>query len=185
MTTLEKGPTVSTPEQPVQDLGWLVTNFVERVPHVAHSLIVSSDGLPMAVSSGFPADRADQLAVVTSGLSSLAQGGARVFEGGMVIQTVVEMDGGLLVVMTISHAANLAVLAEPDADMGIIAYEMTLLVERAGRMITPPTRASHVAVAGGGGGPVSARPAAGLPSPRPVLSPGSASPPGAGWRGAR
>ena len=133
---------MSTPEPPAQDLDWLVTNFVERVPHVAHSLILTSDGLPLAVSSGFPKDRADQLAVVTSGLSSLAQGAARIFDGGIVIQTVVELEGGLLVVMTISHAANLAVLAEPDAAMGIIAYEMTLLVERAGRMITPPTRQS-------------------------------------------
>ena len=153
---------MSTPGQPVQDLDWLVTNFVERVPHVAHALIMSSDGLPMAVSEGFPQDRADQLAVVTSGLSSLAQGGARVFDGGMVIQTVVEMEGGLLVVMTISHAANLAVLAEPDAAMGIIAYEMTLLVERAGRMITPPTRHVHdVAVVGSDGRQVKA-----LPAPR-------------------
>jgi predicted regulator of Ras-like GTPase activity (Roadblock/LC7/MglB family) len=138
---------VSTPEHPLQDLGWLITNFVERAPHVAHALIVSSDGLPMAASSGFPQDRADQLAVVASGLSSLAQGGSRVFEGGIVIQTIVEMEGGLLVVMTISHAANLAVLAEPDAPLGNIAYEMTLLVERAGRMITPATR-NHVAVLG-------------------------------------
>ncbi len=36
-------------------------------------------------------------------------------------------------------------LAAPDANLDIIAYEMTLLVERAGRMITPPTRQAAVA----------------------------------------
>jgi hypothetical protein len=141
---------VSTPRHPAQDLSWLVTNFVERVPYVAHAVIVSSDGIPLAVSDGFPPDRAERLATVACGLSSLVQGAARVFEGGMVIQTVVELDAGVMVVMTISHGASLAVLAAPDGKMGIVAYEMTRLVERAGRMITPPTRVTQRVGAPGG-----------------------------------
>ena len=140
---------MSDPEQSPQDLGWLVTNFVERVPDVAHAVIVSADGLSLAVSAGFPAEHAKQVAVVTSGLSSLTQGAARMFDGGMAVQTVVEMEAGVMVIMTISIAASLAVLTAPEANMDIVAYEMTLLVERAGRMITPPTRHdSPVAVAG-------------------------------------
>ena len=140
---------MGTPGHPVQDLDWLVTNFVERVPDVAHAVIASSDGVPLAASAGFPVDRAEWLATVTAGLTSLAQGVGRFFEGGMVTQTVVEMEAGVLVVMTISHGASLAVLAAPDGKMGIIAYEMTLLVERAGRMITPASRhTEHVPVAG-------------------------------------
>ena len=121
----------------VQDLNWLITNFVERVPSVAHAIVVSADGLPLAFSDGFPPDRADQLAAVASGLSSLTQGAARVFEGGAVLQTVVEMEGGLLLSMSISNGSSLAVLASPDCDMGLVAYEMTLLVERVGRALTP------------------------------------------------
>ena len=136
---------MSTAGDPAQDLNWLVTDFVGRVPDVAHAVIVSSDGLVVAVSAGFPEDRADRLAAVTSGLASLVQGAARMFEAGGVNQTVVEMDAGVLVVMTISHGASLAVLAGPDGKMGLIAYEMALLVERAGRMITPATRDSDQA----------------------------------------
>jgi predicted regulator of Ras-like GTPase activity (Roadblock/LC7/MglB family) len=133
----------------VQDLNWLVTNFVDRVPDVAHAVVVSSDGIPLAFSAGFPQDRADQLAAVTSGLASLTQGASRVFEGGIVVQTVVEMEAGVLVVMAISHGASIAVLASPTSDLGLIAYEMALLVERAGKMITPATRrTNHVAVLG-------------------------------------
>lgn len=127
--------------RPVQDLNWLVTNFVERVPSVAHAIVVSSDGLPLAFSDGFPADRADQLAAVTSGLTSLTQGAARVFEGGPVTQTVVEMERGLLFVMAISDGSSLAVLASTECDMGLVAYEMALLVEQAGRSLTPGMRA--------------------------------------------
>lgn len=38
-------------------------------------------GLPLAYSDGLPADRVAQLAAVTSGLASLVQGAARIFEG--------------------------------------------------------------------------------------------------------
>jgi hypothetical protein len=131
---------VSPVTSSVQDLNWLITNFVERVPAVAHAIVVSADGLPLAFSDGFPPDRADQLAAVASGLNSLTQGAARVFEGGAVLQTVVEMEGGLLLSMSISNGSSLAVLASPDCDMGLVAYEMTLLVERVGRALTPEPR---------------------------------------------
>jgi predicted regulator of Ras-like GTPase activity (Roadblock/LC7/MglB family) len=131
---------VSPVTSSAQDLNWLITNFVEQVPAVAHAIVVSADGLPLAFSDGFPPDRADQLAAVASGLSSLTQGAARVFDAGTVLQTVVEMEGGLLLLMAISNGSGLAVLAAPDCDMGLVAYEMTLLVERVGRALTPEPR---------------------------------------------
>jgi predicted regulator of Ras-like GTPase activity (Roadblock/LC7/MglB family) len=132
---------VSELSQAAQNLNWLITNFVDRVPGVAHTVVVSSDGLLLAVSNGFPRDRADQLAAVASGLSSLTQGAARIFEGGAVTQTVVEMVRGFLFVMAISDGSVLAVLASSDCDMGLIGYEMALLVERAGDVLTPALRA--------------------------------------------
>lgn len=132
------------------DLNWVITNFAERVDDVAHAEIVSSDGLALAFSSGLPQERADHLAAVTSGLTSLTAGAARAFRGGLVVQTMVEMEGGVLVVMKIDSGASLAVLAATKCDLGLIAYEMTLLVERVGRMLTPTIRqagrAGHVAV---------------------------------------
>jgi uncharacterized protein len=129
--------------RPVQDLNWLITNFAERVPSVAHAIVVSSDGLPMAYSQGFPPDRADQLAAVTSGLTSLTQGASRIFEGGEVTQTVVDMERGLLIVMAISDGSSLAVLAGDDCDMGLVAYEMSLLVVRVGDALTPEVRGAQ------------------------------------------
>jgi uncharacterized protein len=126
-----------------QDLNWLATNFVERVPAVAHAIVVSSDGLPMAYSEGFPLDRVDQLSAVTSGLTSLTQGASRVFEGGIVNQTVVDMQRGLLIVMAISDGSSIAVLAAADCDMGLVAYEMALLVERVGGVLTPQVRGAQ------------------------------------------
>ena len=128
----------------VNELNWLITDFADRVPDVAHAIVVSSDGLPLASSSGFPTDRADQLAAIASGLSSLTQGASRVFEGGAVAQTVVEMERGLMLIMAISDGSCLAVLAAAECDLGLVAYEMTLLVERAGRALTPASRTTEM-----------------------------------------
>ena len=125
---------------PAEDLSWLVTNFTERVPEVAHAIVVSSDGLPMAHSRGFPKGRAQQLSAVTSGLASLAQGAAKMFDGGSVNQTVVDMERGWLIVMAVSDGSNLAVLAGDDSDMDLVAYEMSLLVARVGDALTPEAR---------------------------------------------
>src|SRR5690606_21649324 len=80
----------------MQDLSWLLANFCDRVPGVAHAVAVSADGLLLAASRDLPRDRADQLAAIASGLVSLTQGASRCFEGGAVLQTVVEMDNGFL-----------------------------------------------------------------------------------------
>ncbi|MEV0237096.1 roadblock/LC7 domain-containing protein [Nonomuraea sp. NPDC050786] len=120
---------------------WLITDFVRNTPGVAHAVVVSADGLCLAASEGFPPDRADQLAAVSAGLLSLTVGASRVFEGGSVTQTVVEMQRGLLLVMAISDGSVLTVLAGPDCDMGLVAYQMTLLVDRAGQALTPALRA--------------------------------------------
>jgi uncharacterized protein len=131
------------PGQPASDpgrFGWLLTNFVDRVAGVSHAVVVSSDGLLLTSSTGLPRDRADQLAAVASGMSSLTRGAARVFGAGDVLQTVVEMQLGCMLLMSIADGSCLAVLASPDCDMGLVAYEMTLLVDRAGRLLTPELR---------------------------------------------
>lgn len=124
-----------------QDLGWLVTNFAGRVPHVAHAVVVSSDGLPVALSDGFPEERGDQLAAIASGLTHLTQGAARIFDGGTVNLMMVEMERGILLVMAVSDGSVLAALASAEADLGLVGHEMTLLVERVGRVLTPAQRA--------------------------------------------
>jgi predicted regulator of Ras-like GTPase activity (Roadblock/LC7/MglB family) len=132
---------VPTLSPDARNLNWLVGNFARATPGVAHAMVVSADGLPVAMSERMDRPRADQLAAIASGLASLTQGGARLIEGGLVKQTVVEMDRGLLVVMAISDGSCLAVLAASSCDVGVVAYEMTVLVSRTGEVLTPSLRA--------------------------------------------
>lgn len=123
-----------------QNLNWLVANFVTSVPGVAHAVVISSDGVQLAASAQLPKDRGDQLAAVASGVASLTEGSAALFDGGTVKQTIVEMVRGFLFVTQISDGSVLAVLAGPNSDLKLIGYEMTLLVERTGDVLTPAVR---------------------------------------------
>jgi predicted regulator of Ras-like GTPase activity (Roadblock/LC7/MglB family) len=124
----------SAPQQTdARTLNWLVTRFIDGVSGAAHAILVSADGLLMASSSSIPRDRAEQLGAVASGLASLAVGAARLFEGGAVMQTVVEMEHGHLMLMSVGDGSYLAVLTQDSADIGQIGYEMALLVDRVGR----------------------------------------------------
>lgn len=120
------------------ELDWLVNDFAQRIAGVSHALVVSADGLKLAVSARVDDAHADQLAAVASGLASLTQGAARCFRAEPVSQTIVEMRGGYLFVTSIGDGSALAVFAVPECDIGMIGYEMTLLVARAGRLLNPP-----------------------------------------------
>jgi predicted regulator of Ras-like GTPase activity (Roadblock/LC7/MglB family) len=128
-----------------RELDWLVTRFVSDVTDAAHAVLVSADGLLMAASTSMPGDRGEQLAAVSSGLASLAVGAARLFEGGAVMQTVVEMEHGYLMLMSVGDGSNLAVLTQEGADIGQVGYEMALLVERVGRTIAAQARVAPAA----------------------------------------
>ena len=143
----ESRPQAMTYEQLVKECAWLINDFVDRVPGVAHGITVSADGLVLAASGSLPEDRADQLAAVSSGLLSLTEGAARCFEAGNVRETIVEMDAGTMLLMAISDGSCLSILADPGYDIGQIAYEMALLVDRFGRQLTPGERSDNTVAA--------------------------------------
>lgn len=123
-----------------QDLNWLVTDFTTRVVDVAHAIVVSADGVPLALSQGIPDQAVEQFSAITSGLTSLIRGAAQIMEAGVPIQAMVEMDRGVMFVKAISDGSSLAVLTAPECDTRQVAYEMTLLVEAVGELLTPAIR---------------------------------------------
>lgn len=129
------------PSHEVRQFGWLVTNFTRRTSGVAHAVVVSVDGFLLAASDRLPPERAEQFAAIASGLLSLADGAARCFDAGAVRQTAVDMEGGTMLLMSISDGSCLSALAAPGSDLGVVAYEMSQLVHQVGQMLTPELRA--------------------------------------------
>jgi predicted regulator of Ras-like GTPase activity (Roadblock/LC7/MglB family) len=129
------------------ELNWLLDSLVQRVAQVQNAVVLSSDGLRMAASRGLGQEASDHLAAVAASFQSLARGAGESFGGGPVRQTIVEMESAFLFVTAAGRGACLAVLADADADLGMIAYEMAMLVTRVGQHLSANPR---VAAAEGG-----------------------------------
>lgn len=121
-------------------LDWLLTSFANQVPDVAHVIAVSGDGLRLAASPDLSSDQVDQLAAVISGLASLTFGAARLMSAGRVRQQIVDMDGGVLLVMAVGDRALIGVLAAPGCDLGQVGYETAMLVQRVSEALEPAAR---------------------------------------------
>ncbi|MET7479073.1 roadblock/LC7 domain-containing protein [Streptomyces sp. NPDC005648] len=130
-------PTHSTE---VSQFGWLVTNFTERVPDVAHAVVISADGLLLTASDQLADDRAEQLSTIAAGAISLIQAAADCMDTGYALRTVIQMEHGNMLMMSIRDGSCLVALAAPDCEIGQIAFEMTVLVDQVGEMLTPELR---------------------------------------------
>ncbi len=115
-----------------RDVDWLLEDLVHRVHEIRNAVLLSADGLLIGSSTGLSRGDAEHLAAVASGFQSLARGAGRHFGAGQIRQTVIEMDTAFLFVTAAGHGACLAVFADAESDVGLVAFEMNMLVQRVG-----------------------------------------------------
>jgi predicted regulator of Ras-like GTPase activity (Roadblock/LC7/MglB family) len=112
------------------ELSWLLDDLVIRVPQIEKAVILSRDGLTVAASAALSREDAERLAAIAAGFYSLARGTVRQLGGGQARQVIVEMDSAFLFVTAAGTGSSLAVVSSAAAEVGVIAYEMALLVKR-------------------------------------------------------
>ncbi|MFI0421919.1 dynein regulation protein LC7 [Spongiactinospora gelatinilytica] len=122
------------------DLAWLLDDLVDRTREARHGIVLSNDGLLMACSRDLGQVDAEHLSAVAAGIQSLAKGVAERFGGGSVRQTIIEMRQAYLLVTVAGQGTCLAVLCGQDADVGVVAYEMAMMVTRVGQYLVSPAR---------------------------------------------
>jgi predicted regulator of Ras-like GTPase activity (Roadblock/LC7/MglB family) len=125
------------------ELNWLLDDLVDRISSIRKALVLSSDGLATGASKDLTREDSEHLAAVASGFHSLAKGVGRHFEAGSVRQTMVELDQAFLFVTAAGDGSCLAVLADAESDVGLVAYEMALLVKRVGAHLGTAPRVAH------------------------------------------
>src|SRR5258707_5473277 len=121
-------------------LSWLLDNLVNQVQDVQQSLILSRDGLVVAASQGLTREDGEHLSALAAGVQSLARGTGRHFHGGKVRQTIIEMEFAFLFVIPAGKGTCLAVLTSAEPNVGLIAYEMAMLVRRMGKYLAAEPR---------------------------------------------
>ena len=131
-------------EQPAagsgRDLGWLLDELADRVAHFRHAVILSRDGLVVAASRDLSREDAEYMSALAAGVQSLAKGAGEHFGVGEVRQTIIELQQALLFVTAAGHGSCLAALCPANADAGLVAYEMAMLVKRAGPRLASRAR---------------------------------------------
>jgi predicted regulator of Ras-like GTPase activity (Roadblock/LC7/MglB family) len=121
-------------------LSWLLDNLVSQVEHVEQALVLSRDGLVVAASQGLTPEDGEHLSALAAGMQSLARGTGQHFRGGEVRQTIIEMEFAFLFVIAAGKGTCLAVLTSAEPNVGVIAYEMAMLVRRMGKYLAAEPR---------------------------------------------
>jgi uncharacterized protein len=120
-----------------REFSWMLANFVDQTAGVQGAVAVSSDGLLMAMSASIERSAAEPVAAIISGITSLGQGAAGALGYNGLERIIVAMGGGFLLVASVSDGSAIGVVAKAGCDIGAVGYQMTLLVERAGTLLTP------------------------------------------------
>ena len=120
-----------------QQFNWLVNQFATNTPEVIDAIAVSADGLLIAMSHKLDRADADRLAAITSAVISLAHGAGKVYDLGEPNKVIMDLNGGYVLVSSISAGATLGVLATRQAKLGDLGYEMAVFANRAGEVISP------------------------------------------------
>jgi len=119
------------------DLGWLLSNFARKTVGVQEAITVSADGFLLACSGSREQHGIEQFAAIVSGLTSLTNGASSIYGTGEVRQVIVEADRGYFFVMSIDDGSTIGVLAADNCDVGLVGYELALLIDRVGSVLTP------------------------------------------------
>jgi len=125
-----------------RSLDWLLENLLEKTPGTRHALVLSRDGLKLCLSSGLTVDQADQLSAIASGIQSLSHGASMEFGDGSggVRQSMTEFHGGILFIVEAGVGAHLAVIADDEADAGVVGHNMNELIEQIGEYLRAEPR---------------------------------------------
>ncbi|MEV0063403.1 roadblock/LC7 domain-containing protein [Nocardia sp. NPDC050718] len=115
-------------QPPAGTLDWLLTTLVKNTSGAESAVVLSADGLALAGSVGIDREDVEHLAAMASALHSLARGVGTRFGKGALHQTVIELELGYLLVTEAGQGACLALLADAEADLGLVAYEMNVIV---------------------------------------------------------
>jgi len=117
--------------------------LVAALPRAGGAVLMSADGLMLDASTEIDPALADHLSAVAAGIHAMAAAGGRLNGARDIVQTVVEMEHRLLVVMPVTATSLLAVVFDAVSDLSAVCDRITAFaVDLARRMAALSTSAS-------------------------------------------
>ncbi|MCX4091742.1 roadblock/LC7 domain-containing protein [Nocardia sp. alder85J] len=127
------------------DLNWLLDDLVDRLAGVRYAVVHSTDGLLLGRCTSMTREDAEHFGAMSSTLYGLARSAGTRFRGGAVRQAVIELESAVLFVTAAGANACLAIQANDDANLGMVAYEMNITVQRLGNYLSTAPRSRGLA----------------------------------------
>ena len=137
MTPPSPAPSPQATQVDADGLGFVLDAFVRDTEGVAFAQTVSADGIHLASSNAFDRACHDTFAAIASGLASLTDSSVELFGLGHVSRQLIEASDGWILISRISDTAAIGVVANRQADLGLIGYEMARLARQLGPMLSP------------------------------------------------
>ncbi|MBK6872681.1 MAG: roadblock/LC7 domain-containing protein [Kineosporiaceae bacterium] len=127
----------TTLSESAQDFTWLLAKFARETAGVVDVIAVSSDGLLMATAEDADRATSDRLSAIVSGMASLAAGAGTSYGLGALNKVIIDAEGGFLVVMAMGAGALLGAVADTNASLATVAYEMAVFINRINGTLNP------------------------------------------------
>ena len=112
--------------------GPLLDQLHDQLPGTEGVVLLSADGVELAMSAGTRTDRAPQLSAVAAGLHAIARAADRANGGRRVFQSVVEMDFSMLVIVPVTGVMLLAVVFDAVSDLSGTRERIATFADRLG-----------------------------------------------------
>lgn len=135
---------------PLPDLGWMLRPLIE-IPGVRHSVVVSEDGLRLGHASAenlsgpvsdLSVAEAESLSAACAAMTMTGRSTTALLFGSAagVRQLMLESDHGFVLFTHAGVGAHLGVATDLDADVGLVAQQMQLLVVKIGSHLSSQPR---------------------------------------------
>ncbi|TXL87013.1 MULTISPECIES: roadblock/LC7 domain-containing protein [unclassified Streptomyces] len=132
------------------DLGWMLRPLTD-IPGVRHAVVVSEDGLRLGHASAadlagpvaeLSVAEAESLAAASAALTMTGRSTAGLLfgSGAGVRQLMLESDHGFILFTSAGVGAQLGAATETDADVGLVAQQMQLLIVKIGSHLSSQPR---------------------------------------------
>ena len=121
-------------------LSWLLDNLVDQVEHVQQALILSRDGLVVAASRGLTREDSEHLSALAAGAAEPGPGTGGTSTPARSGRPSSRWSTPSCSSSRPAQGTCLAVLTSADPNVGLIAYEMAMLVRRMGKYLAAEPR---------------------------------------------